>query len=497
MMVQPNILLWASVLALFLSFSNATNPNKYRCSATADKHRIFVMSDITNEPDDAMSFVRMVAHSDMYIVEGLVATTSWSLNSTTAPEAMEDIINAYETVRPNLQTHTDGKFPTAKHLLSKLRSGPKTYGMYAIEDLEAGGKLSGGAQLLIKAVDASDERLYVMIWGGPNTLAEALWWVRKTRSRKQLDKFISRLSVYAISDQDNSGAWIRLEFPNLRYIVSVHGWIEYNAAEWVGRAGPVPGPVQPNASPEWLAQNIQIGPLGTKYPDILYGMEGDTPSLLYTMQNGLNVPEHPEYGGWGGRYIPANLGHQLFSDAVDTYTLDNQTYVSPQASLFRWLDHYQNEFAARMQWTLRPRGPGSNTSHPPIIALDGSCSHDPLDIKVKANSTLTLDATGTFDQDTGRVDTLNVTWFQYTDATTYLLRLGIPMLEFNARPGTHNLVVDIPIPSQTSSCKQVSQTRTKNETLCEVWHVVLQVTGSGSPPMTRYRRAVVQIKPDL
>ena len=31
-------------------------------------------------------------------------------------------------------------------------------------------------------------------------------------------------------------------------------------------------------------------------------MEGDTPSFFRLIPNGLNQPEHPDYGGWGGRY---------------------------------------------------------------------------------------------------------------------------------------------------------------------------------------------------
>ena len=31
-------------------------------------------------------------------------------------------------------------------------------------------------------------------------------------------------------------------------------------------------------------------------------MEGDTPSWLNLIPNGLSYPEHPDWGGWGGRY---------------------------------------------------------------------------------------------------------------------------------------------------------------------------------------------------
>ena len=72
------------------------------------------------------------------------------------------------------------------------------------------GQISPGAQLLIEAVDRQDSRpLYVSIWGGANTLAEALWEVREKRSSEEVKAFVSQMRVYAISDQDDAGPWIR------------------------------------------------------------------------------------------------------------------------------------------------------------------------------------------------------------------------------------------------------------------------------------------------
>jgi hypothetical protein len=31
-------------------------------------------------------------------------------------------------------------------------------------------------------------------------------------------------------------------------------------------------------------------------------MEGDSPSFLYLINNGVGDPEHPDWGSWGGRY---------------------------------------------------------------------------------------------------------------------------------------------------------------------------------------------------
>jgi Cellulose-binding Sde182, nucleoside hydrolase-like domain len=47
----------------------------------------------------------------------------------------------------------------------------------------------------------------------------------------------------------------------------------------------------------WLDKNIRRkGPLGARYPEIIYGMEGDTPSFLNLISNGLASDRNP---GWG------------------------------------------------------------------------------------------------------------------------------------------------------------------------------------------------------
>ncbi|MNN76680.1 hypothetical protein D3C81_1930820 [compost metagenome] len=82
-------------------------------------------------------------------------------------------------------------------------------------------------------MDREDPRpLWVLVWGGPNVLAQALWKVQTTRPVEELELFVSRLRVYTISDQDDSGPWIRKTFPALFYIASpgFHGGGAYHYA---------------------------------------------------------------------------------------------------------------------------------------------------------------------------------------------------------------------------------------------------------------------------
>lgn len=230
------------------------------------------------------------------------------MNSSVFPDQILNTTTAFGLVVDNLNTHSAGKFPTAEYLASVVKSGQPIYGTAAIGMTP----LSSGALHLISVVDglANNDLLHVQAWGGINTLAEALYHVRSTRTQHDLGLFVTKLRIYSISDQDNAGVWLRMEFPSIPFIVSLHTFNQYKLATWSGISGDAyysldPGGPDPSlVTQEYVSKNFQIGPLGSHYPDIAFIMEGDSPSLMHTMQNGLNGGpfDHPEWGGWGGRY---------------------------------------------------------------------------------------------------------------------------------------------------------------------------------------------------
>lgn len=497
------LLTLAVALVLFTLTLAAPSYDQPRCEPynVDTKNRVFVLSDISNEPDDTMSFVRLLLHSDQYQIEGLVAVTSYWQNASVYPDQIEAVVKAYGEVVDNLQTHGHGQFPSEEYLLGRIRSGPTTYGMATIDALRAGGNVSSGAQLLIDSVDASDSRLYVQVWGGVNTLAEALWQVNQSRSPAEFAEFTAKLSVYAISDQDNTGAWLRREFPSVRYIASVHGWNFYGLAAWTGISGELyygfdkGGPDTSLVTNDWVHGNVQLGALGKMYPNITFIMEGDSPSIFFTMQNGLNAPEHPEWGGWGGRYFPVNYGEQQFSDAADHAIGQNgQEFISNHATVWRWRSAYQNEMAARIQWTLRGNEPRSNTTHPPVVAVNGSCGSAPIELDVAPDSTITLDASQSYDRD-GR--SLNFTWFHYREitATQWWVSAEVPQLNFTAAAGSDGRVVNVHLPQEANACRAPTALHATGPETCQQYHAILQVTNSGTPPITRYRRVILKVRP--
>ena len=63
------------------------------------KPRVLILTDIENEPDDAQSMVRFLTYSNMFDIEGLVATTSCWQRNKVADWRIHEIVDAYGKVR--------------------------------------------------------------------------------------------------------------------------------------------------------------------------------------------------------------------------------------------------------------------------------------------------------------------------------------------------------------------------------------------------------------
>jgi hypothetical protein len=290
------------------------------------------------------------------------------------PEALHDIVDGYAKVVGNLNAHAhpSNPYPLPDHIRTLIKSGLPVYEIEAVGDDIP---LSEGPELLLRCLEADDERpLWVLVWGGTNVLASVLY---RICSQKNSSELRAKLRIYTSSDKDDTGAWMRQQWPDLFYICSVHGWNQYGSSAWIGISGDIPadrgGADRSMVSKEWIKDNLQAGPLGAKYPDVIYAMEGDTPTFLYMIQNGLGVPEQPSWGSWGGRYLPVNVspraprGH--FADCDDQVIgLDGNKHTSNRATIWRWRNAFQSDFAARMQWTLTSEF--GKVNHAPVIQVN-------------------------------------------------------------------------------------------------------------------------------
>jgi len=467
-----------TLLLLLLSFSFCSPA----ITQTTQKLRVLVLSDIEADPDDTQSLIRFLLYSNQWDVEGLIATTSIHQQTRVAPESILKVLDAYKKVQPNLLKHEQG-YPSYDELKPKVKKGLAVYGMQGVGE----GKDSEGSDWIIKVLEKQDDRpLWVSVWGGPNTLAQALWKIKQTKSAAEAEKLYKKLRVYTISDQDDSGPWIRKNFPSIFYVITP-GY-NYAKATWLGMSFPMPGSNTEVTSSDWLAKNIQQGhgSLGAAYPDVAYGMEGDTPSFLNLISNGLNDPEHPNYGGWGGRYefyLPefedSNTGmfkrenwpkdepetRAIWTNADDSVVspVDKKSYKGNRETIWRWRTDFQNDFAARMLWATKSF---SECNHPPVPML---AHNDHL--TVKSGEQFHLSAAGTTDPDG---DSMSYLWFQYSEAGSYK-----GMVSF--RPYAPNLY-DIPVIAPVVDSAQTI-------------HFILKVTDKGTPPLTRYKRVIVTVVP--
>jgi len=155
------------MFALLRSAAYALQSPAGRLDNFSNHPRAFVVSDIGNEPDDQMSFVRLLLYSNEIDLEGLVATTSTWQKAVTHPETMHEIIAKYSEVRANLLKHACG-WPTAAELDQMVSVGQPVYGMAAV----GSGKSSPGARALVKAADRDVSRLlWIIGCGSANTVA--------------------------------------------------------------------------------------------------------------------------------------------------------------------------------------------------------------------------------------------------------------------------------------------------------------------------------------
>ena len=375
------------------------------------KPRLVVCTDIAPadvEPDDMESMVRLMAYADMFEIEALITSVGWNCDPYPAEwaEYLQRVIEAYRKDVPKLMRRSGqqefmpledenkqqyiGYWPSADYVKSRAVMGSIHGGIKAI----GADNDSPGSELLIRLADEDDTRpIYVAAWGGANTLAQAIWRVKQTRSAEELKKFVRKFRIYTITDQDmqysmrmnrsySSHMWLRKEFADdLQFVWDEGTWqeqCELGKRHW-----------------QQHKDNIQgQGALGGEYPTYKWGVEGDTPSFLYVMPNGLNNPEDPHQCGWAG-YHERGM-------CADSLTTAWTSWQEPVRSISvgykqRFYPDELNDFMARMQWAAEGKG---NLN--PYVVIP----NDTINITMIS---LSLDASKSFDPDG---DNLQFSWWQ-------------------------------------------------------------------------------------
>ncbi len=474
---------WTFILILAMSSTQLSCANlsaKSKYNTNLPKPRVVVLTDIAPgdvEPDDMESMVRLLAHADQYEIEGLIVSGGWNSSGRAIPvawiEILKSVINAYEKDLPNLMKRSDqtgfsplnkesgqqtiGYWPSADYLRSRTAMGSLKLGFGELGD----NNNTAGSDLIIQLADEDDDRpLWITVWGGANTLAQAIWKIKKERTPEQLRAFLNKIHVYTITDQDvpwgerhtnysfSSHQWMRQEFEkDLQFIWDESAWLSQNgigARNWK----------------EYQTHIQHHGNLGSIYPRFKYGVEGDTPAFLHVMPNGLNNPTEPKQVGWGG-YFGWGVGMDKKTSCWTNHEGDTQAISQKYEAYF-----YQaafNNFAARMDWAKDGKG-----NRNPIVIVNEKKGYDALRLTPQTGKNIKIDASGSFDPDGNQ---LTFKWWYLPEAGTF--------------PGHIDLMnsntdrVQIAIPSDAAG---------------KTIHIICEVTDNGTHHLTSYRRIIIEPK---
>jgi len=444
------------------------------------KPRVIATTD--GEIDDQCSMVRFLLYANEFDIEGIVTSSSqyhahghdWA-----GDDWVQPYLEAYAQVYPNLIKH-DPEYPTPEYLQSVTKLGNvKAEG--AMEE-----QTPGSQHIVDVLLDESDDRpLWLQAWGGPNTIARALKTIEEEYPDK-MEYVANKIRFYFIWEQDSTyQSYIRPHWG--QYDIPTIISDQFLAMAYDDQRREIPREMKHYYSAEWMNRNLlqDHGPLLDLYQaheDGRFRSEGDTPSYLHVIPNGVRSTESPGWGGWGGRFV--NVRNNTWLDPVPEpgyeypdgrwYTetaygrvhlrqdIPNDEilteYFKPQ---WRWIDVIQKDFASRADWCVQSY---EEANHPPVVEL----AHD-WELTAGAGETVRLNARGTQDPDG---DALNYRWWHYHEADSYSGTVAVQ--------DAGNLEAEFTVPTDAGA----------GETI----HVICEVTDQGTPPLTRYQRVIVRIE---
>lgn len=436
----------AVVAALTLAMACAT--------LGSDRLRFLIETDAGGDPDDEQSLVRFLLYANEWDIEGIIANRSVTrpgenLNPEgTGLGVVRRLIDAYGQCHSNL-VQNDRRYPTPGFLRQRTVAG--------YDDTDA------AVQLIIAAVDKPDPRpLWYSDWGtdsggATNNLKRALDRVRRERGAAGYANFKSRLRLTSYDLYGEHTSKLDPPFPILVNTFQP----PMDGKRWYHRFSALTS----RAGGFDIERDIRTGhgPLGALYPTNTthWGKEGDTTTFLYLVPNGLSEPEQPSWGSWAGRYgLNTNYPGRPCYWAVERDSWNGTT--NRDNTLLRWAVHLQNDFRARLDWCVKDF---AHANHPPVARVKGE-----LRRTLNPGQEVLLDAGDSSDPDG---QPLRFEWVHYPEPGSY----RGPAVE----------IQDARSPRASFIAPRVEYPQTL--------HVLLILTDSGQPPLTRYQRVVLTIQP--
>ena len=158
---------------------------------------------------------------------------------------------------------------------------------------------------------------------------------------------------------------------------------------------------------------------------------------------------------------------------------DGREVTSDQATIWRWREAYQHDFAARMDWTIADF---AHANHNPVLSVNGDRGTAPVVIDVEVGKPVTLDAVASRDPDGQR---LHFRWFHYLEAGA--TGTNAAALEIAGGDSAKAVV------TATSACRP-NWLAGRRCSGTGVAHVILEVTDEGTPRLTSYRRVILNVR---
>ena len=432
-----------------------------------------------------------------YSRPGTVVCPCTSYRWPTSQLHIDRAIDAYAKVYANLKVH-NAAYPTPDHLRSIVRWGNTEFEGDISHD-------TAGSDLIRSLLlDHQPTPVYLLAWGGESTIARALKSIEaefgNTPDWLEIKQSVTAKAVIiSSSHQDDSyETYIKPVWPQIRYLERIDG-----VSLGYGAQGQVSLRDAMFFSSDWTKTNVlDRGPMGAMYrvwgdgqqmvPADKYDYfgerglsakelsdkgfvvwtppqepgsfisEGDTPTFLDFIDNGLTGfrPDRP--GGWSGhRMTPVD--RERMAKIYAMFLKDPQSLSKlPRQADDPFVATAQRDFAARLVWSITPTYAAAN--HNPEITLK-----TPAFVNGRAGQKVSLGATAS-DPDHDRV---NMRWWRWKAADDY--------------PGEVRFV---------DADKPESQLQIPRDAKAgQEFQIIVEATDSGTPNLSRYAKVVVRVVP--
>lgn len=430
------------------------------------KPRVIVTTD--GEIDDTSSMIRFLQYASDYDVAGIIQVNGVQESGHSKDKWIEKELVEYEKCLPNLRKHRPD-FPDTAYLTSVTKIGNENSGDRGKTPPNHSVKDTEGSEHIIKVLLDDDPRpVHVLAWGGTGTQGYALHKLKTKHTPEEFKRAVEKIRLYCIWYQDATGKWIETNIPEAKIYEAGSPnkdggwrtvWDYFNVPGYYKPERKMPSGIpvetQQYMNKAWLAENVKTnhGALGAAYTQP-WTSEGDSPSFMPLVDNGLEQHEDYTLGGWGGRPIYKSGNHM--QDGSD----ERDGNPSTHHAFGRWIPALQNDWAARNDWCVADVGAAN---HQPNAQVAGGLVRE-----VTGGAMENLDASPTTDPDGNE---LTFKWWQYHEADSASAKVTITNPD--AKTGASFMV-----PSEPG--KHV--------------HVILEVTDKGTPPLTRYQRIIFKIK---